>query len=203
MIYLFIFLFSFTLTYFIKNYAIKKSLIAEVNERSSHMTPTPHGGGIAISITWLIGLIYLNINNQIDPNLFYALLVGLGISAISFIDDIIDLKPKIRMIAHFLFATVGLWFLGGLNSIDFGLFSISNDYYISSIIGIVAIVYFINIANFMDGLNGFIGSEMLFLSIAGFVLFGDAHFVVLAVSVLGFLYWNFGNHAKIFLGGSR
>ena len=55
----------------------------------------------------------------------------------------------------------------------------------------------------MDGLNGFIGSEMLFLSIAGFVLFGDAHFVVLAVSVLGFLYWNFGNHAKIFLGGSR
>ncbi len=63
--------------------------------------------------------------------------------------------------------------------------------------------HFINIANFMDGLNGFIGSEMLFLSIAGFVLFGDAHFVVLAVSVLGFLYWNFGNHAKIFLGGSR
>ena len=202
MIYLILLMLSFLLTYFIKNYAIKKSLISEVNERSSHTIPTPHGGGIAISIAWLIGLIYLNINDQIESNLFYALLAGFGIAVISFIDDIVDLKPKIRMIAHFLFSTVGFWFLGGLNSIDFGLFSISDDYYISSIIGIVAIVYFINIANFMDGLNGFIGVEMVFLSIAGFVLFGDAHFVVLCVAILGFLYWNFGNHAKIFLGDS-
>lgn len=96
MIYLILLMLSFLLTYFIKNYAIKKSLISEVNERSSHTIPTPHGGGIAISITWLIGLIYLNINNQIDPNLFYALLVGLGISAISFIDDIVDLKPRLE-----------------------------------------------------------------------------------------------------------
>jgi len=181
---------------------IKKSLVATVNERSSHTIATPHGGGIAIAITWLIGLIYLNINNQIDSNLFYALLVGFGISVVSFVDDIVDLKPKIRMIAHFLFTTVGLWFLGGLNSIDFGLFNITDEYYISSIIGIVAIVYFINIANFMDGLNGFIGSEMVFLSIAGFILFGDSHFTVLAVAILGFLYWNFGNNAKIFLGDS-
>ena len=59
MIYLILFLISFLLTYFIKNYMIKKSLVAIVNERSSHTVPTPHGGGIAISLTWFVGLVYL------------------------------------------------------------------------------------------------------------------------------------------------
>ena len=202
MIYITLLILSFTLTYIIKNYYIKNAILEEVNERSSHTVPTPHGGGIGIVITWFIGLVYLNINNQIEPNLFYALLSGLGISIVSFVDDIVDLKPKIRIIIHFLFSAIGLWFLGGLGIIDFGIFSLNDDYFISSAIGIVAIVYFINVANFMDGLNGFIGSEMVFLSIAGFILFGDSHFTVLAVAILGFLYWNFGNNAKIFLGDS-
>ena len=202
MVYILLLMLSFALTYLIKNYAIKKSLVATVNERSSHTIATPHGGGIAIVITWFIGLIYLYINNQIEANLFYALLSGLGISIVSFVDDIVDLKPKLRIIIHFLFSAIGLWFLGGLEIIDFGLFSINDDYFISSAIGIVAIVYFINISNFMDGLNGFLGSEMVFLSLAGFILFGDNHFIVLAIAILGFLYWNFGNKARIFMGDS-
>ena len=76
MIYVVLFLISFSFTYFIKEYAIKKSLVATVNERSSHTVPTPHGGGIAVSITWFIGLIYLYINDQIDPALFYALIIA-------------------------------------------------------------------------------------------------------------------------------
>ena len=202
MIYIALLILSFILTYLIKNYAIKKSLVATVNERSSHTVPTPHGGGIAIAITWFIGLIYLYINNEIDTNLFYSLMIGLGIAILSFIDDIVELSAKFRMVSHFLFATFGLWLLGGLSVIDFGLFSISNEYLLSSIIGVVAIVYFINVSNFMDGLNGFLSSEMVFLSVAGFILFGGNHFIVLAVAILGFLYWNFGNKACIFIGDS-
>ena len=96
MIYLILFLISFSLTYFIKNYMIKKSLVAVVNERSSHTVPTPHGGGIALAITWFIGLFYLFITNQIEQNLFYALLFGAVISIVSFFDDIYELSPKIR-----------------------------------------------------------------------------------------------------------
>lgn len=59
MIYIVLFLISFSLTYLIKEYAIKKSLVATINERSSHIVPTPHGGGIAVSLTWFLGLIYL------------------------------------------------------------------------------------------------------------------------------------------------
>ena len=61
------------------------------------------------------------------------------------------------------------------------------------------IVWFINLYNFLDGINGYAGSEAVFLSLAGFLLFGGGHFLVLALAVLGFLFWNY-NKAKIFMG---
>jgi len=61
------------------------------------------------------------------------------------------------------------------------------------------IVWFINLYNFLDGIDGYAGSEAIFLSIAAFMLFGGNHFLVLAVAVLGFLVWNW-HKAKIFMG---
>lgn len=198
MIYIGLFLISFGLTYFIKEYAIKKSLVATVNERSSHTVPTPHGGGIALSITWFIGLTYLYFSTQIDTNLFFALLVGSIISVVSFFDDIYELSPKVRLLAQALVAFFGLVSLGGLKVIDFGLFEVTNIF-LTNIVAFVAIIWFINLYNFLDGINGYAGSEAVFLSLAGFVLFGGNHFLILAVAVLGFLYWNW-NKARIFMG---
>ncbi|MEV9526229.1 MraY family glycosyltransferase [Aliarcobacter butzleri] len=198
MIYLILFLISFSLTYFIKNYMIKKSLVATVNERSSHTTPTPHGGGIALAITWFIGLFYLFITNQIEQNLFYALLFGAVISIVSFFDDIYELSPKLRLIIQAIVAIGGLYFLGGLETLTFGIFDIQNPIF-TNIFAFFMIIWFINLYNFLDGINGYAGSEALFLAVAGFILFGGNHFLVLAVAVLGFLYWNW-NKAKIFMG---
>jgi Fuc2NAc and GlcNAc transferase len=186
------------LTYYIKNYYIKNAILEEINERSSHTTPTPHGGGIALSITWFIGLYYLNYTNQIESNLFYALFVGIIISIVSFFDDLYDLSPKIRLVAQTVVALGGLYFIDGFHSLEFGLFSIENQI-ITNIFAFLLIVWFINLYNFLDGINGYAGSEIFFLSIAGYILFGGDHFIVLAVATLGFLYWNFGN-AKIFMG---
>lgn len=198
MIDLILFLISFSLTYFIKNYMIKKSLVASVNERSSHTTPTPHGGGIALAITWFIGLSYLFIINQIEPNLFYALLFGIVISIVSFFDDIYELSPKLRLIIQAIVAIGGLYFLGGFETLTFGIFDIQNSIF-TNIFAFFMIIWFINLYNFLDGINGYAGSEAIFLSLAGFILFGGNHFLVLAVAVLGFLYWNW-NKAKIFMG---
>ena len=198
MIYFILFVISFTLTYFIKNYYVKHSLLDEENERSSHTIPTPHGGGIALSITWFIGLFYLNYIGQIESTLFYALLIGLIISIVSFFDDIYDLSPKIRLIAQGSVAVGGLYFLGGFQSLNFGLFTIENQI-ILNIFAFFLIVWFINLYNFLDGINGYAGSEIVFLSSAGFILFGDQEFIVLGVATLGFLVWNYGN-AKIFMG---
>ncbi|MCG3690405.1 MraY family glycosyltransferase [Aliarcobacter butzleri] len=198
MIYLILLLFSFLLTYFIKNYMIKKSLVASVNERSSHTVPTPHGGGIAIAITWFIGLFYLFFIGQIEPNLFYALLFGAVISIVSFFDDIYELSPKLRLIIQAIVAIGGLYFLGGFETLTFGIFDIQNSIF-TNIFAFLMIIWFINLYNFLDGINGYAGSEAIFLSLAGFILFGGNHFLVLAVAVLGFLYWNW-NKAKIFMG---
>ncbi len=198
MIHLILFLISFLLTYFIKNYMIKKSLVAVVNERSSHTVPTPHGGGIAIAITWFIGLMYLYFIGEISSNLFYALLFGAVISIVSFFDDIYELSPKIRLIAQAIVAIGGLYFLGGFETLTFGIFDIQNPIF-TNIFAFFMIIWFINLYNFLDGINGYAGSEAVFLSLAGFILFSGNHFLVLAVAVLGFLFWNW-NKAKIFMG---
>ena len=198
MIYLILFLISFSLTYFIKNYMIKKSLVATVNERSSHTTPTPHGGGIALAITWFIGLFYLFITNQIEQNLFYALLFGAVISIVSFFDDIYELSPKIRLMVQAILAIGGLYFLGGFETFTFGIFDIQNPIF-TNIFAFFMIIWFINLYNFLDGINGYAGSEAIFLALAGFILFSGNHFLVLSVAVLGFLFWNW-NKAKIFMG---
>ncbi|MDH4944062.1 glycosyltransferase family 4 protein [Sulfurimonas sp. C5] len=198
MVYLVLFLFSFFLTYFIKKYAIKKSFVAQVNERSSHTIPTPHGGGIAIATTWFSGLFYLFMTNQIDIQLFYALLAGALISIVSFLDDIYELSPKLRLLIQSLVALTGLYFLGGLNSIPFGIIEFSNIV-ITSTFSFLLILWFINLTNFIDGINGYVGSEFVFLGIAGLVLFHESLFGILVVAVLGFLFWNY-NKAKIFMG---
>jgi len=198
MIYFLILLFSFLLTYFIKNYYIKNALLDEINERSSHTVPTPHGGGIAIALTWFLGIGYLFYINEIEPNLFFALLVGIIISVVSFFDDIYELSPRFRILVQSVVALLGICFLGGFESLAFGFFTIENQI-VTTLFAFLLIVWFINLYNFLDGINGYAGSEAVFLAIAGFLLFGGGHFVILAVAVLGFLYWNY-NKAKIFMG---
>lgn len=198
MLYLVLFILSFTITYLIKNYAIKKSLVAEVNERSSHATPTPHGGGIAIALAWFIGLFYLYFYELIEPNLFYALLVGVVISLVSFFDDIYGLSPKVRLVTQSIVALGALVALGGFESLNFRIFTVENQA-ITNLFAFLLIVWYINLYNFLDGINGYAGSEAVFLSVAGFLLFGGVHFIVLTVAVLGFLFWNW-NRAKIFMG---
>lgn len=198
MIYIILLLLSFGLTYFIKEYAIKKSLLATVNERSSHTIPTPHGGGVAVSLTWFIGLIYLYINDQIDPTLFYALIIGAVIAVVGLVDDILELSPKLRMLVFTLVGATGLYLIGGLETITFGLFDISNIV-VTSAFAMLFILWYINLTNFIDGIDSYLAVKFIFLSIAGLILFGGAHFAVLGVSVLGFLYWNW-HKAKIFMG---
>lgn len=198
MIYFILLFISFLFTYFIKNYAIKKSLVATVNERSSHTVPTPHGGGIAIALTWFAGLLYLFTCNTIEPSLFYALMCGSVISIVSFCDDIYELSPKVRLIVQAGAAVVGLYFIGGLQSLTFSVFSIENPF-LANIFAFLLIVWYINLTNFIDGINGYVGSMFVFLGCSGLILFGDAHFGVLVASVLGFLVWNW-NKAKIFMG---
>lgn len=189
---------SFSLTYLIKRYAIKKSLLAKVNERSLHVAPTPHGGGVAIALSWFVGLIYLYASSQIEPSLFYALMFGVIIAVVGFLDDMYELSPKIRVFTQAVVAIMGLFTLGGLDTISFGVFDISNVF-LTNTFAFLMILWYINLTNFIDGIDGYVGTKFIFLSLAGYLLFGGGHFLVLFVATLGFLYFNW-HKARIFMG---
>jgi len=181
-----------------KSYAHKNSLLAEVNARSNHTIPTPYGGGIAIAITWFTGLTYLFFIKDMDSTLYYALLVGIIIAVVSYIDDLFELSPKIRLITQVIVAFLGLSILGGFNELTLFSISLSNPF-ITNIFSFLIIIWFINLYNFLDGIDGYAGSESVFLGISGFLIFGGDHFLILIVSVSGFLILNW-HKAKIFMG---
>lgn len=198
MIYGFIFLLSFSLTYIIRIIALKKELLVLPNERSSHIMPTPHGGGIAIAITWFIGLLYLFVFKMIDISLFHSLMVGSVLSFAGFLDDLYAISPKKRLFIQAMVSLIGLYLLGGLSKLEFGFVVIENQW-ITNILAFLGLMWFINLYNFLDGIDGYAGSEAIFLAMAGWLFFGGDYFLVLIVSVLGFLIWNW-HKAKIFMG---
>lgn len=186
---------AFLFTWVIKQYAIKKSIIDIPNERSSHKTPTPRGGGLAIVLAFYIGLFWFQ--NYISSNLFLALFSSLPIVIVSLLDDIVTISSKSRLIVQSFSALLALYFLGGVSLIDFGLFQLVGWWV--NLIAFVSILWLTNLYNFLDGIDGYAGSEALFIGIAMYLLFENPLGLVIAVSSFGFLLFNW-QKASIFMG---
>jgi Fuc2NAc and GlcNAc transferase len=82
-----------------------------------------------------------------------------------------ELKAKTRLCAQALVSAVGLYLLGGLSSIDFGFFILQNPW-ITNALAFLGIIWFINLYNFLDGIDGYAGMEAVFLAFSGGLLFG-------------------------------
>lgn len=186
--------FSYFVTLFYKKWAVKKSIIDIPNERSSHTIPTPRGGGIAIIISFYIGLYLFYINNQVDKKLFLALLPGLILATTGIMDDLKGLSPMIRFIIQFICSGVSLYFLDGVHITIY-----NNLFWLWSIFALFGFVWFINLFNFLDGSDGYASMEAIFISISLWIFTKSNIPLMLAVSVCGFLFWNWPK-AKIFMG---
>ncbi len=75
-------------------------------------------------------------------------MVGAILAVVSYLDDLYELSPKVRLITQSSVAVGGIVALGGLGSLDFGLFSIENQLF-TNIIAFVAVIWFINLYNFL------------------------------------------------------
>jgi len=189
---------SFILTYLVKLMAEKKQLLDIPNERSSHTVSTPRGGGMAIAIVWFFGISYLFYFDKIESELYYALMTGVLIAIVSFLDDIFTLKSTPRMLVQALSTAIALYFIGGLSEIDFGFFTLQNQVVLNGI-AFIGILWFINLFNFIDGINGYSSSGAIMFSLGLYFFVGDTILLVLVLSTLGFIFWNWGK-AKIFMG---
>lgn len=168
------------------------------NERSLHDMPIPKGGGIAIVLTWYIGISILFFSGIIERNLYYALLSGIILAFVSLIDDIRGLKPIIRLVVHFLSAIIAFTFLEGLRPLVLPEININYNFFVYPI-AIVGMVWFINLFNFMDGVDGFASVEVISICSVLFVMSWNIINILLIACITGFLCWNWPK-AKIFMG---
>jgi UDP-N-acetylmuramyl pentapeptide phosphotransferase/UDP-N-acetylglucosamine-1-phosphate transferase len=189
---------SYFMTWIFKNISQKRNILDIPNERSSHSIPTPRGGGLAIVIAWYIGISVLFAMGQLNKSLYFALLSGLLLACTSLVDDVINLKPSIRLVAQIITVLVAFIFLQGIQPVPvFG-----KDIFPSFIlyaITIIGMVWFINLFNFLDGIDGYASVEAITLVLAYYLFTGHNINLILIASVLGFLIWNWPK-AKIFMG---
>ncbi len=189
---------SFILTWLIRIWTLKFKILDIPNKRSSHSSPTPRGGGVAIVICWYLGITFLFVYNYIAANLYYAFLSGSILAVISFIDDLLSLKPAIRLIGQLLSASLAIFFLNSIDQIVIDDWTINSNYILIPLI-ILAIVWFINLYNFLDGIDGYASIEAICMATVIFIFTGNTLSLLLIASIAGFLFWNWPK-AKIFMG---
>lgn len=186
------------LTDLIQKYSIKKKLIDLPNERSLHQTPIPRLGGVAIISVWFPSIYLFYILNLIENKLFYALLCGLPLAAISLLDDIKTVHPYVRLFIHLISSVGAFYFLGFLR--PFISFNIPFDYsLITYPVAIIGMIWFINLFNFMDGVDGFASVEAISISVILYIYSANPICIIFIACIAGFLFWNLPK-AEIFLG---
>lgn len=206
--YLIAFLLSCFLTYLIRHYALQKSLLDIPNERSSHAIPTPRGGGLSVVIVFLSSLFALKQFELIElANIkLYSLIFScLLVAGIGFWDDHQHIPARWRLAVHVIAILIVLLFLPELPSLPFFGLSI-NLSFLGLFFYTGALVWLLNLYNFMDGIDGIASLESISVSLSvALLLFlqGDSQWgmvlIVLAVCVAGFMVWNW-SPAKIFMG---
>ena len=178
------------------------------NERSSHITPTPRGGGIAFVATSLIGFLLLLLNDGLNRTELLALCCAGSIVAIAgHLDDRQKISgATVRLVLHAISAVILIVGVGIPS--ELALFDQTvNTGIVGSILGVVYLVWLLNLFNFMDGTDGIAASEAIFVVLAGaflnFHVISDANHsaaaVILAASTFGFILYNW-SPAKIFMG---
>lgn len=197
---------SYAFTAILRRYALSRSLLDVPNNRSSHSVPTPRGGGVAIVLTFLLALIVLFAESLIPAGIFFALAGAGALTAIiGFLDDHGHIAARWRLLAHFLAAIWGVYWLGGLPALS--VYGVSmNLGWFGHLLAVIYLVWMLNLYNFMDGIDGIAGVEAVTICLGGCLLYWASHSadqawpaVLLAACVAGFLCWNFPP-AKIFMG---
>ena len=134
--------------------------------RRAHKVPTVRGGGIALVISYIVTL-YLIAENFHEPKNINGIILGVSlISLISFIDDVKTIGVMVRLATHFLVSYIcvreylspHLLFRGELLP------------FLDIILTIFGLVAFLNIYNFLDGIDGISAMQSIHLGLTCLIL---------------------------------
>jgi Fuc2NAc and GlcNAc transferase len=198
---------SVLLTGWVRRLALARGMLDSPNERSSHVRPTPRGGGIAIVVVSLAAMIALVWSGHLQARLFYALAGGgAAVALVGHLDDRGRIGIFGRFTVHIAAAIWATAWLGGLSEIHWGE-SVIRLGHLGSLLAVLGIVWALNLFNFMDGIDGIAASQAIFMGGAGAALAvvagmsnsTPAAALLLAAASLGFLVWNWPP-ARVFMG---
>ncbi len=205
------FLGAFFLTYIIVPKIINivkfKKLLDKPNTRSSHSKMTPTLGGVAFFITLIFLLFFLkkwdndNVINHITPSLTVLFIIGLK-------DDLISISPLTKIISQI----IAIYFVLSNNSLVFtsfnGFLDIGEINYFSSLLmSSFFMIFIINSYNLIDGIDGL--ASLIGITIVSFlgIMFycSELYFyfflcLITAGTLFSFLFFNFSDKKKIFMG---
>jgi Fuc2NAc and GlcNAc transferase len=201
------FVISLVLTGAIRKLALAHGMLDVPNARSSHVIPTPRGGGVAIVVGATTAAIALASTGNMQLSTLAIFVVGgAAIALVGFFDDRVRLSARVRLAVHFAAAAVAMYWMGGLPPMQVGerLVTFGWEGYV---LGILGIVWSLNLFNFMDGIDGIAASQGTFMTLGGATIAlalgtpGELAPIAIAsgIACLGFLMWNWPP-ARIFMG---
>jgi UDP-N-acetylmuramyl pentapeptide phosphotransferase/UDP-N-acetylglucosamine-1-phosphate transferase len=172
------------------------------NRRSSHTWPVPRGGGIGFIVVILAGWGLLR--SAGSPDVTVALLIGAtAIAAVSFADDLFGVSRIVRLAVQAAAIVAALWLFPYDGRIVADFLPLGVD----RLIAALAWLWFVNLFNFMDGIDGIAAGEGVVVALGLIVVAGfrpdlqlpAGEAMVIAASALAFLVFNWPP-ARMFMG---
>lgn len=174
----------------VPRYLARAGFLDLPGERSSHVRPTPKGGGVGMVLAFL----WAAIATGLAPLLWIPLL---ALAILSFANDLRSISAGVRLAAQFVAALLAL---GGALWVGHASWSVFLLF--PALFFVVATT---NCYNFMDGINGIAGITAV-VAFACLLVFGGVadtplFYPIMAVmgALLGFLPFNLPR-AKLFMG---
>lgn len=199
---------SIVLTPLVKKLAFKIGATDKPNQRKVHSRIMPRLGGLAIFLSFLIGILITNPSDELLGEYHLSIVIGsLIIILTGMFDDVKEISPKVKLAGQVAAAAVVVIY-GGLKvefiNLPFG--GIIDFGYLSIPLTMIWIIGITNAINLIDGLDGLAGgvSSIALVAIAGMSFITGTPYVaimalIVAASTTGFLFYNF-HPAKIFMG---
>jgi UDP-N-acetylmuramyl pentapeptide phosphotransferase/UDP-N-acetylglucosamine-1-phosphate transferase len=200
---------STLVTWLSLRYARRRNLIDLPGQRRSHSSPTPRGGGLGIVVAVIVGLAVLAwYVPAMVPPLRLIIAVSL-IGAVGWIDDHRPLPAWSRLLVHCIAAS--FWLIPLIYAAVFApaeqqLGMTHIETLGIALLFVLACVWSINLHNFMDGIDGLLAVQAMFVLTALTVLclrdVDSTHplqFGMWTAAIAGFTLFNFPR-ARVFMG---